>query len=315
MKVSQHCLALLSTGLVIATTPRADATTTAPNANMRYATLSTQRDDEHNQETLGTLSVTVGDHAWVQAGGGRATIEQAAAVGRRPNILMGGVGAAGENVQFALNYTDRRDGSAYRQSDWNAAVDWHDAVWGIGFDGAHRNAHLDSTVPTAGSQGVVYVPVSQSISGNGFGVHAHLDATDELTLFAAGMKYHYTDTVRQGVPATSTASGLNSLLGNSLTRPLLAETTLVQSSFVTRDQAVLDRTFGLGATYRFAKVGLTFEYLNDQVLDAPGTVDTLQLKAGINVAPHWLVTPGIGHSQSKQYGGVNYGMLMVGYSW
>lgn len=292
----------------------------APNANMRYAALSVQRDDQHSQQALGTLSLTLGEHAWVQAGGGQSRIEQATSV-RNPNIVMGGIGAASNAWQIAVNYTDRHADSAYRQHDWTASTDWHNAALGIGIgiDGANRHAHFDSTVPVATSQGgVAYLPVSHNINGNGLGAHLRFNISERVSLFAAGMKYHYTDTTQQSGTVTvvgSSGSNLSTLIGNALANKPLLSQTLTQSSIVTRDEAVLDRSIDIGATYRFDKIGVTAEYLNDKVIDEPGTVDTVQVKAAINVAPHWLVTPGIGQSRSDQYGGVKFAMVTVGYGW
>jgi len=310
---SEYCVALLT--CIAATTHASE--TNAPNANMRYAALSVQRDDGSNQQALGTLSITLGDHAWVQAGGGQARIEQGTPL--HPNIVTAGIGAASNAWQFSVNYADRHDGSVYRQRDWNASIDWHNDVAGIGVDGADRHTHLEGTVGVATSQGgVASVPVSEILSGYGIGMHARFNASERMTLFATAMKYHYNSTTRQSGTTTvigSSGNNLNTLISNALTNKSLLSQTLTQASIVTRDEAAFDRSFDVGATYRFNKVRITAEYLNDKVLDASGSVATLQVKASINVAPHWTVAPGIGHSRSDQYGGVNYGMVTVAYGW
>lgn len=321
MNASQRCAMLVFTSLVLTATAAADETNvTAPNADRRYVAFSAQHDEQSNQQLLATGSVTLGDHAWLLAGGGQSRSTQAASV-HRPVLLTAGAGAVGGAWQFGVNVMDRHDGHTYRQRDWSGTLDWHNELLNLGVDGAHRDAHLDSTVAQATSQGgTAYVPITQRVNGAGFGLHFGINATDRLTVFTAGMKYHYTvSTQQEGVVTVSGNTGgsnLNTVVSNLLAnKPLLDQATLTRTSVVTRDEAVLDRSLSLGASYRFERVGLTGEYFNDRVVDTSGAVTTLQAKAAFNVAPGWLVTPGVGHSYSKQYGGVNYGLLVVNYAW
>lgn len=309
-------IAFVSWSSTVAVALADEVNSPAPNANMRYVSGSLLRDDQGSMQALGILSMTLGNNAWIMAGGGRSRSENGAAT-YRPNILTSGFGLAGDALRFALNVTDYKDGDIFRQRDWKGALEWRGAVMEIGVDGEKRTAHIRTTVSTPTSQnGTAYVTVARAIKGTGLGAHARVKATDQFSVFATGMKYHYTVTTQQIGTSTGSSNTLDPIVNNLLNdRQLLSQTTLTRTSMVTRDEAVLDNSLSVGATYQFEHAAFTGEYINDKVMDVPGSVVTVQIKAAINVAAGWQAIPGVGNSHSKQYGDVSYGFLTVSYGW
>ena len=102
--------------LAIAAAPIAHADTAPPNAGMGFVSVGGQADSQHNQQALATLSLPVGQHAWVQAGAGQSRDSRQAG-GRRPGVVTGAVGVAGSSAQLTLNAAHRADGGKYRQTD------------------------------------------------------------------------------------------------------------------------------------------------------------------------------------------------------
>jgi hypothetical protein len=85
-------------------------------------------------------------------------------------------------------------------------------------------------------------------------------------------------------------------------------------SAVNRDEAALDRSHQLGATWRASdRVALNGEVMQDRLHDG-GSLHSLQLKAAIDTGTGWTVAPGIGHSRGPQ-GSTNYGLLGASYAW
>lgn len=295
-----------------------DNITSNPNAAMRYAALSTQSDSAHNHESTGSLSLTFGDHAWAHLDAGKARAQQGNGA-LNPSVVNLGGGLVGQRLGVTLDFGRRKDGSRYDQRDWSSALDWHNDRFGLGIDGMHRKTEVKAVAPVT-SGGVTYgVPIAESLKGSGFGLHARFNPTERLTLSLAGMRYSYdTQTRQSGTIATNGGNSglLNTIVNNALNnRPLLAQQLLVQTSAVTREAAILQRSWNVGIGYRFERVALAAQYFNDKALDSDDVIDTLKLSAALFLDEHWTVSPAIGRSNSDQVGGVTFGSLSASFGW
>lgn len=273
----------------------------APNADKRALNLAVQRDGQRNQSAAAALSLPVGERAWVQAGVGQSRSRDAASgTTYKPTQVSVGGGVAGRAWQAGINASQRRDGSALRQDDVAASVDWKptDNV-NLGLDATHRNARARGAVAASG--GGAATPVEQRIKGSGVGVHVAVAVTTRVTVYGATMRNHYTTTTTQ----TGSNGGL--LAGV----PLLAN----RVSAINRDEAALDRSHQLGATWRVSeRVALNGEVTQDKLHDG-GSLRSVQMKAAIAAGAGWTVTPGIGHSRGPHGEGTNYGLLGASYAW
>ncbi|MFL6625230.1 MAG: hypothetical protein ACJ8G1_02010 [Vitreoscilla sp.] len=299
--------ATAATLLALAALPwPAHADTPPPNDGMRYVSAGAQADNHGNQQFLSTLSLPVGRHAWVQAGGGKSRSD-AAAGGRRPGIVTGGVGVAGKSLQLSVNAAQRFDGSRYRQSDIGSSLDWKQDGNAIGVDVTQRRSRAAGTVAASnGLGGTTSVPAQARVTGTGVGVHGALQVSDHVSVYGAVARNHYTTRTQQGDRA---AGGL---LGSN---PILARTLLGATSVVNRDEADLDRTAQVGATYRWEKVALSGEYTTGAVHDGGGALRSVDLKAAIDVAPGWRLAPAVGRGTTDQGGHSTYASVAATYGW
>lgn len=296
-------MALLACAHALAAPPADDPD--APNAGMRALNLGLQRDAQHNQNLTAAVSLPVGRRAWVQVGAGQSRGRESATEGRspQPTQVSAGGGVIGSSWQASVNASQRQAGPALRQTDLSASADWRplDGVT-VGVDASHRNARLRGTAPSA--PGGAAQPVAQQVQGNGLGVHGAVAVTSRLTLQAATVHNRYRTRTQQTDASGGTVGGLLPV------NPLLNRV-----STVNRDEAALDRSRQLGATYRVSdRVALTGEWLQDQVHDG-GSLRSLQMKAAINAGAGWTVTPGLGQSRGPQGERVAYGLLGARYSW
>lgn len=283
---------------------RADAP--PPNDGQRYVSVGGQADNQHDQQVLSTLSLPVGQRAWVQAGVGKARDDQAAG-GRKPGIVTGGLGVAGQAMQLTVNASHHADGSKYRQTDVGSSLDWHRDGNVLGLDVTHRNSRAAGTVAVPGGQGGSnVVPAQARVSGNGVGIHGTLRATERVSVYGAVARNHYKTATRQTDPATS--GGLPGL------DPVLNRALLGSTSVVNRDEAALDHSAMVGASYRLDKVAVSGEYSTGQVHDS-GVMRSVELKAAVAVAPGWRVVPGVGRGSSDQGGHANFASLSATYGW
>ena len=250
---------------------------------MRYADASVQADDRHDLLAVTTLSLPVGEHAWVQAAGGKARSAEPAAV-RRPAILGLAVGAAGAGWQATLGAT-QRTASRFRQTDWASTLDWRHGGNVLGVDVTHRSSRASGSAEAAGAFGASStVPVQARIAGSGGGLHGTLAVSDHVSVYAAVARNHYRSSTLQG--GTTTAGG--PLASN----PLLARALLGGTSVVNRDEVALDRNALVGATWRGSRTALSAEVATGQVYDGGGTLRSVAVKAAVDVAPRWRATPG-----------------------
>ena len=283
----------------------AHAEEAAPNADKRAINLAVQRDAKGNQSTAVAGSLPVGSSAWVQAGVGQSrNRDEAAGTTSKPKQVALGGGVAGKQWQASVNASQRRDGSALRQNDLAAAVDFKpmDGV-NVGLDATKRNARARGTV--ASSNGGAPTAVEQRLKGHGVGVHGAVNITPRVTVYGATMhnKYSSTTTTQQ---AGGGSGGLlsNVLLGGN------------RVSVVNRDEAALDRSHQLGATYRVSDhVALNGEVSQDRLHDG-GSLRSVQFKAAIAAGDSgWTITPGIGRSRASTGESVNYGSVGASFAW
>ena len=285
----------------------ARADTPPPNDGRRYISVGGQADNQHDQQVLSTLSLPLGQQAWVQGGVGQSRSGQAAG-GRKPGIVTGGMGAAGHAMQLTVNASHRSDGSKYRQTDVGSSLDWlHDGNV-IGLDMTHRSSRASGTVAVANGQGgSTTVPALARIAGNGVGVHGTLQATEHVSVYGAVARNHYKSTMQQTDPAAP-----GGLLGLN---PVLEHALLGGTSVVNRDEAALDHSAMAGASYRWDKVAVSGEYTTGQVHDNGGAMRSVELKAAVEVAPGWRVAPGVGRGSSDLGGQATFASLSATYGW
>jgi hypothetical protein len=285
--------------LALAAVPLAHADTAPPNAGMGFVSVGGQADSQHNQQALATLSLPVGQHAWAQAGAGKSRDSQQAG-GRKPGIVTGAVGVAGSSAQLTLNAAHRGDGGRYRQTDLGSSLDWKDGGNVVGVDLTHRNSRATGTVASGSGTS----PAQVRVAGTGLGLHGTLQASERVSVYGAVARNHYksSTTTTQSTPTTP-----GGLLGLA---PVLGGT-----SIVNRDEAALNRSALVGATYRFDKVAVSGELATGHVLDDGGSLRSVELKAAIDVAPGWRVAPGIGRGSSPQAGHATFASLSATYGW
>lgn len=304
-------------GLALAACLAASAAQAAdPNADTRYLSVSTQRDARHNGSLLGTLSLPVGQRQWLQFIGGQTRVAQDA-VPHRASVLGAGTGYVGDAWLASVGATHRRDGERYRQTDWVATVEWRDERFNIGLDGSYRDARQQGTVATpAPPSGTARVPVAQRVKGAGLGLHGGLMLGARTRLYVGAMHYNLRSQTRQNGSVSGGGNDPVGIVGALLNSPsLLARALSTRASWVARDEVALSRSVQAGASYRFDQVALSAEYLGDQVLDAPGTMHTVQVKAALDLAPGWRLAPAVGRTRSDAHGGVNFGALSMTHAW
>ncbi|MEP6501960.1 MAG: hypothetical protein ABJD97_01410 [Betaproteobacteria bacterium] len=294
--------------LALALAPDATrADTPPPNDGQRYVSVGGQADNLHDQQVSSMLSLPVGQRAWVQAGVGKSRSDQATG-GRRPGIVTGGVGVAGHAMQLTVNASHRADGSKYRQTDVGSSLEWRHGGNILGLDMTHRNSRAAGTVAVADGQGgSTSVPALARISGSGVGVHGTLQATEHVSVYGAVARNHYKSTTQQTGPTTP-----GGLLGLN---PVLERALLGATSVVNRDEAALDHSAMVGASYRWDKVAVSSEYTTGQVHDNGGAMRSVELKAAVDVAPGWRIAPAVGRGSSDQGGHATFASLSATYGW
>lgn len=311
---------LVASGVVLAAHAGAqEGATNAPNGMMRYAAVSTEGDNAGNREFAATLSLTFGDHAWAHMGAG-TTHEQRDDDSLSASLWNTGVGITGERLGGTIDFSRRKQSDRYRQIDYKVSLEWRGDMVGLGLNGMHRRTKVRSIVPVTTGQGsTVNVPVEQSLSGNGVGLQARFSLTERLALSLGGAHYSYdTQTRRDSVVAGNGGNDgtLNTIIDNALrSQPLLAHNTVEQVSGVTRDAAILQRSWNAGIGYRFARAALSFRYFYDQALEGDIATNTFALNGAFYVADYWTVSPAIGYSSGGRSGGAPFGSLAVSFGW
>jgi len=316
MLCSSRVRIMLVTGSLLSLNAVADEVkSNSPNAGMRYAGINIQRDNDDNRQITGALSLTIGNHSWIQAAAGTLHVQQQHDA-LNPTLMTLGTGITSHQWTASLIATQRKDGDKYHQQDWNGTLDWHNDKGGIGIDALHRNTELHGMVPVTNQGSTTYVPASQTLEGNGIGLHAHINLNERLTLSLGGMHYNYSSTFHQAGGNTSGSNGgsLNTVPNNILGHQSLV-TNPLQDSGVTREAAILQSNWNASITYRLSHVALIAQYFNDKGIDNTSALNTIQLSAAIFVDEHWTLAPGVGYSTREQSGGVASGLFTARYGW
>ncbi len=269
------------------------------NAGMRGASIETQGDDAHNRMTMAALSLTLGNHWWIHGGGGRSRSEIVPADTSETTdviestLVRGGIGFATEHWQYTLDFNSHSNGDNYTQRDWSGSLGWGNARFGIGLDAMSRTTETRTAV--TGQFGQITQYVKQSLDGHGFGLHADINLTARLNLFAGGMFYSYGDV--------------------SSDHPALARLLSFGGSGITREQAILDNSAFVGLGFQAAPFEITAQYLRDAALDSGEITHTVQLRGRVSLGDHWTLMPMVGTSSSESFESVTYGGLSVGFGW
>lgn len=279
------------------------STAHAEGANRHSATLSVQGDENDNRQWLGKLALPLGDHAWAQGSVGRT--ELATAPAGNTKTVGAAVGIGGQTLDAAIDFVQRTGDARFEQQDWAAALNWHGVRGGLGADVLLRSASGESKT-TTGSGSVLAPPVTttvrESADARGFGLHGDFDLTPRANVFAGAMRYRYDFSVDS--IATGTSTPLSSLLGT---------TTALSGAW--RDQAFIDRSYRIGARYRFEGAAVNAQYFHDRSANTGEVLSTAQLQAEFFLAGHWRVSPTIGYSSGGSSGQTGYGGLSLGFIW
>jgi len=278
------------------------STAHAGDFNKRSATLSVQGDGNDNRQWLGKVALPLGEHAWAQGSVGRSDL---AAAGANDSKIVGATfGAGGKDISAAVEFVQRKGNARFEQQTWNATLDWHGIRGGLGADVSIRSANSMSATTTQ-TGGVFATPVTttvrESADGKGFGAHGDLALTTRVIVSAGVMRYRYDFDVES---STGTNTPLGSLLGTNVATP-----------GAWRDQAFVDRTYRVGATYLLQGAAMSAQYFRDRIANSDANFNTFELQAEIRVADHWALSPTVGYSQGGALGNVAFGGMSLRFDW
>ena len=305
----RHVIALaLSAAAITSHAAESDSNVSA----MRYVSLDVSGDNANSRQYSATGSVAMGNYTWLKGTVGKLNDSNATTLGDLSNFGIG-TGIKGKHLQFNVDFSQYKNSSSYKQGDVTASMDWSDSKFTVGLDALHRTTDnsLDTTrnFPTLGLTNVA-LHVNEKLTGNGFGAHADINLTEQLTLSLGGMSYHYDSDY------TLTSSTNPVLIRRLLARfPTISQLVYLNSSGVTRALALLDNSYNLGLSYQFSSVALSTQYLRDKALDTGDITNTMTLSASIFLGDHWMLSPSIGQSRTDQASDVTFGGLSASYNW
>lgn len=256
----------------------------AAEAHDSSATLSAQGDENDNRQWLGRIVLPLGEQAWVQGSFGETDL--AATETGDLEVVGAAFGFAAGATDAAIEYVQRKSDVQFEQQDWAATVTWHGSRGALGADAFLRSAS----------------DPQQSADGHGFGVHADFLVTPQARLFAGAMHYEYEFSVAPLAPVNP--GPLGSLLGTN-----------VVPSATWRDQAFIDRSYRVGASYRLRRAALSAQCFRDRIANADRIVNTVQLQAEFLVTGQLAVSPLVGRSSGGGLGQAGYAGLSVSFNW
>jgi hypothetical protein len=284
---------LIATALVSAAGHCTEAAADDASARSRYVTLNVDGDEVQNRQSSIELGMPIGQYGTLHGSYGQNEADYAGE-DLTTDVASIGLGASGEHVEFAIDYLHRADDAAFVQNDVIASLGWRGTLGGVGVDVFSRNAD-DETVASIQRRrrDPRIIRLVESVDGVGYGAHGDFDVTPELNLFASAMTYDY---------------------DRDTNHPFLSARLFTVGSGLTRDQAFLDNTLGLGASYRFSLVSLTGQYFRDEALATSEITDTLELTAIILLGEHWSIAPRVGVSKDER-DSVVFGGVGMGFNW
>lgn len=264
------------------------------------AAVSVLADDDHSRLWQAKLGLPLGERAWAQANLGRTDV---AAGGGDTTVLGAALGVDGRHVGAAVEFT-RRNSDAMEIADWQGSIKWRAARGELGAHALWREAEYEttSTTQTAGLFGPTLTTVvsREAVKGEGFGMHGRFDITPQVRIFGGWLRYHY-DFTRES-PATGGGTVLQTLLSGTA------------ASGVTRDQALIERSWHAGASYVFERHIFAVQYLHDRIALSGATLRTWQAQAELAVGRHWWLVPVLGRS-SGDTTVVEFGGLGAVFKW
>lgn len=275
----------------------------AGEANGHSAVLSVHGDENGSRQSLGRLALSLGDHIWLQGSLGQTEFGEAEPMDT--SIVGAALGVRGDTISAAVEMVQRQGDARFEQQDWAATVNWRAARGGVGADLFLRSASSEST--TTRPSGSVFAPpatttVRESVDGKGFGLHGDFYVTPQVNLFAGAMHYRYDLNVDSTVAGDGTL--LSSLFGSN-----------AAFSGVWRDQALIDRSYRVGGSYRAGSAAVSVEYFRDWAAHGGDRLDTVQLQAEFAAAGRWLISPTLGYSSTGPSGSTAYAGLALGVNW
>lgn len=269
----------------------------AEDSGAYYAAVSAEVDDEDSSNLLGEFGLPLGRRGWMHLGLGSST----ATLGSlQVDTTLASVNVGFDAERFGVEggYAYRKDSDSFEQHDLRAGLRLLMARGQIGLDLFHRTAE-DETVTSIERRRLdpLAIRIVEAVAGSGIGLNGAVDMTPRLRLFASGMTYDY-DSDIEG-PAF-------------LARfPRLA----LRLSSVTREEAYLDNTMRIGATYRFDACSLTARYIRDEELDSAEITDTIEIAADISLGAQWALAPWIGQSSNQLDGDIAFGGVHISVIW
>jgi hypothetical protein len=273
------------------------ASAAEPSPHVHYAALSAELDDAESDNLHGELNLPLGRKGWVHLGLGSST---ASIAQERIDSTFATIGIGLDTQRWELDagHTYRKDSDSFEQHDLRGGARLRMPRVSLGVDLFYRTAE-DETVTSVERRRLdpLQIRTVESIEGKGIGLNGSVDATARLRLFAAAMKYDYDI----DVDAPAFLARL----------PRLS----LRISGVTREEAYLDNTMHVGASYDFDRCSLTVRYTRDEVIDASQIIDTFDLTADIPVAERWALAPWIGRSSDDVLGDVAFAGLHVSVVW
>jgi hypothetical protein len=281
---------LLGCGLLTAAAhAQSDASAHSP-----YVAVSGTVDEDDSSSANFEFGLPMGRSAWLFAGGGQ---QESSSGGEdlRSDVWRLGAGLGNERLELNASYVRRKDDS-FKQGDWLLSLDWRGSRGGIGADCFVRHSDAETTT-SIGRRRLAprSIRITESLDGEGIGAHGDIDVTENVNLFASAMFYDYEDVASN--------------------HPYLSRLLFLSGSGVTREEAFLDRSFGIGATYRFASLSLTLQYLRDEAWQTEEKTDTGEVSMFVVFDDHWSLTPSLGYAKGDVGGGVVYGGIGIGYNW
>jgi hypothetical protein len=282
---------------------------------MDYVSVDVQGDDANSRDQSITASVGLGKYTWLQGTLGKLSDSSSTGLGDQ-NHFDAGVGLQGKRILFKIDANRYANSDVYRQRDVNVTLEWRDDRFTVGVDGMHRRTDnsLDEVrdFPRLNVANVA-LHMDETLTGHGFGAHAILDITDNLSAALGGMSYSYDSSYDL---SSSTNPLLVNVLRNYLDRhPTISNTFYLNHSGITRSQALLDSTYHAGLSYQFSSAIVSVDYAIDNALDTDDQTRTFSISGSFFVGDHVMISPLIGQSRSDTAEDVNFGGLSASYNW